>query len=166
MYSKMCKIRGIVKYGSCTLESINVQGTLCHPSWKITKLGLALSLLVLEYKCQLLIPHKFESMVTSLLTEIKISTSAIMKNHKIGSVTYSNVWATWVKLFTPSYFTDCRILLKTQKGNVCKCFAMHMPSTYAPAQIKCKSVDRCHSWNFHKLFLATNIFFYFGFGSC
>ena len=40
--------------------------------------------MVLEQKCQLQTPHNFGSRVPLLSMEIKISPSAIMKNHKIG----------------------------------------------------------------------------------
>ena len=55
-----------------------------RPLWKMTKLGFVRSPLLVQQKCQLLTPHKFGSRVPSLLTEIKISRSAIMKNDKIG----------------------------------------------------------------------------------
>ena len=55
-----------------------------RPLWKMTKLGFVRSPLLVQQKCQLPTPHKFESRVPSLLTEIEISRSAIMKNDKIG----------------------------------------------------------------------------------
>ena len=50
----------------------------------MTKLGFVRSPLLVQQKCQLPTPHKFGSRVPSLLTEIEISRSAIMKNDKIG----------------------------------------------------------------------------------
>ena len=58
------------------------------PLWKMTKLGFVRSPLLVQQKCQLPTPHKFGSRVPSLLTEIKISRSAIMKNDKIGFCTF------------------------------------------------------------------------------
>ena len=55
-----------------------------RPLWKMTKLGFVRSPLLVQQKCQLPTPHKFGSRVPSLLTEIEISRSAIMKNDKIG----------------------------------------------------------------------------------
>ena len=49
----------------------------------MTKLSFVCSLSLVQQKCQLPIPHKFGSKVPSLLTEIEISRSAIMKNDKI-----------------------------------------------------------------------------------
>ena len=54
-----------------------------RPLWKMTKLSFVRSPLLVQQKCQLLTPHKFGSRVPSLLTEIEISRSAIMKNDKI-----------------------------------------------------------------------------------
>ena len=54
------------------------------PLWKIIKLGFVCSPSLVQQKCQLLTPHKFRSRVPSLLTIIKITRSAIMKNDKIG----------------------------------------------------------------------------------
>ena len=50
----------------------------------MTKLGFVRSPSLVQQKCQLPTPHKFGSRVPSLLTEIEISRSAIMKNDKIG----------------------------------------------------------------------------------
>ena len=50
----------------------------------MTKLGFVRSLSLRQQKCQLQTTHKFGSRVPSLLTEIEISRSAIMKNDKIG----------------------------------------------------------------------------------
>ena len=50
----------------------------------MTKLGFVRSPLLVQQKCQLPIPHKFGSRVPSLLTEIEISRSAIMKNDNFG----------------------------------------------------------------------------------
>ena len=45
-------------------------------------MGLTWSPLVLEKKCELMTPHNFGSRNPSVLMEIKISPSAIMKKHK------------------------------------------------------------------------------------
>ena len=50
----------------------------------MTKLGFVRSPSLVQQKCQLLTPHKFGSRVPSLLTEMEISRSAIIKNDKIG----------------------------------------------------------------------------------
>ena len=55
-----------------------------QPLWKMTKLGFVYSPSLVQQKCQLPTPPKFGSRVPSLLTEIEISRSAIMKNDKIG----------------------------------------------------------------------------------
>ena len=52
------------------------------PLRKSTKMGLAWCPLVLEKKCELTIPHNFGSRNPSVLTEIKISPSAIKKKNK------------------------------------------------------------------------------------
>ena len=48
-------------------------------------MGIAWCPLVLEKKCELTTPHNFGSRNPSVLTEIKISPSAIVKKHKNGS---------------------------------------------------------------------------------
>ena len=86
----------LVQEKKCELKTPTILGQGIHlcrrkskfhlrPLRKSTKMGLAWCLLVLEKKCKLKTPHNFGSRNPSVLTEIKISPSAIKKKHQNGS---------------------------------------------------------------------------------
>ena len=83
-YSKSVNYRPPISLGQGFHRCWRKSKFPARPLWKMTKLGFVRSPSLVQQKCQLLTPHKFGSRVPSLLTEIEISRSAIMKNDKIG----------------------------------------------------------------------------------
>ena len=83
-YSKSVNYRPPISLGQGFHRCWRKSKFPARPLWKMTKLGFVHSPLLVQQKCQLPTPHKFGSRVPSLLTEIEISRSAIMKNDKIG----------------------------------------------------------------------------------
>ena len=81
-YSKSVNYRPPISLGQGFHRCWRKSKFPARPLWKMTKLGFVRSPLLVQQKCQLLTPHKFGSRVPSLLTEIEISRSAIMKNDK------------------------------------------------------------------------------------